>query len=340
MVIVTVLYLVLVYLLFFKLRWLPWNSITQGLTLLVGVVILTAFLAGLQGLTPSSSQGQIITRITEIAPQVSGRVTTVPAVQNVEVEENSVLFTIDPTLYEARVDELEARLELSRLRLQQYGDLAAADAGSQFQLQQTEAETRQLEAQLVAAKFDLENTVVRAPMRGLVPALLLTEGMQVSPSKSVLTFVDTTALYVSGLFSQKALQNVKIGDKAMINFPALPGQVFETTVVEVPGAIGNAQFMASGLLTAIEGQRMTRLYPIFMKLPEDFPEDLDKDRAGCYDLHSYRGCRRGRYRCSRSAVGIHVTRRNNLDWAGENNHDKDRILDTGNPRDARGLPVY
>jgi multidrug resistance efflux pump len=275
-VIVTVLYLVLVYLLFFKLRWLPWNKLTQGLTLLIGVIILTAFLVGLQGLTPSSSQGQVTTRITEIAPQVSGRVISVPAERNVQVEQGSTLFTIDPTLYQARVDELEARLELSRLRLQQYGDLAAADAGSQFQLQQTEAETRQLGAQLVAAKFDLENTIVRAPSQGLVPALILTKGMQVSPSKAVLTFVDTSELYVSGLFDQKALQNVRVGDKAMINFPALPGQVFESTVVVMPGAIGNAQFMASGALTVIEGQRMTRLYPIFMELPEDFPKDLVK----------------------------------------------------------------
>ena len=276
MVIITVIYLVLVYLLFFKLRLLPWNGITQGLALLVGVVILTAFLAGLQALTPSSTQGQITTRITEIAPQVSGRITSVSVELNVEVEQDSVLFTIDPTLYQARVDELEALLELSRLRLQQFEDLARASAGSKFQLQQAQAETRQLEAKLEAAKFDLENTVVRAPSQGLVPSLILTVGMQVSPSKSVLAFVDTSNLYVGGLFSQKALQNVKIGDKATINFPALPGQIFETSVTAIPSAIGNAQFMASGSLTTVEGQRMTRMYPIFMEFPEDFPKGLRK----------------------------------------------------------------
>ena len=276
MVIVSVIYLVLVYVLFFKLRLLPWNKITQGLTLLVGVVILTAFLAGLQSLTPSSTQGQITTRITEIAPQVSGRITGVSVKLNVEVEQNSVLFTIDSTLYQARVDELEALLELSRLRLEQFTDLAEASAGSKFQLQQTQAETRQLEAQLEAAKFDIENTVVRAPSKGLVPSLILTVGMQVSPSKSVLTFVDTSKLYVGGLFSQKALQNVKTGDKATVNFPALPGQIFETRVWTIPSAIGNAQFMASGLLTTVDGQRMTRLYPIFMEFPEGFPKDLRK----------------------------------------------------------------
>ena len=79
MVIIVILYLALVYLLFFKLRWLPWNGITQGLTLLFGVVILMAFLTGLQSLAPASTQATITTQVIEIAPQVSGRIATVSA---------------------------------------------------------------------------------------------------------------------------------------------------------------------------------------------------------------------------------------------------------------------
>ena len=70
MVIVTVLYLAIVYLLFFKFKLLPWNGLTKGLTTLVGVIILIGFLVGLQGLTPSSSQGIVTARIVEVAPQV------------------------------------------------------------------------------------------------------------------------------------------------------------------------------------------------------------------------------------------------------------------------------
>jgi multidrug efflux pump subunit AcrA (membrane-fusion protein) len=117
MVIITTLYLMLVYLLFFKFKLLPWNKISQGLTVLVGVVILSAFLVGLQGLTPSSVQGAITGRIVEIAPQVSGRVITVEAEPNNRVDAGAVLFSIDPVSFESRVDELEARLALAQLRL-------------------------------------------------------------------------------------------------------------------------------------------------------------------------------------------------------------------------------
>jgi multidrug resistance efflux pump len=276
MLIVTVLYLAIVYLLFFKFKLLPWNGLTKGLTAVVGTIILTGFLVGLQGLTPSSSQGIVTTRIVEVAPQVSGRITSVSIAPNVVVEEGAVLFTIDPIPFEARVQELEARLKLSNLRLGQYQELAAVGAGSEFQLEQTQAEIEQLEASLKGARFDLANTVVRAPAKGMVPRLFLKPGMQVSPAKSVLAFTDTEALFVGGLFQQKAIQNVKVGDVALVNFPALPGAVFETKVLAIPNAIGEGQWLASGQLPNVQTQRMTRLYPVYMALPEDYPDELRK----------------------------------------------------------------
>jgi multidrug resistance efflux pump len=264
MVIVTCLYLALVYLLFFKFKVFPWNKISQGLTVLIGTIILTAFLVGLQGLTPVSVQGAITGRIVEIAPQVSGRVITVEAEPNVNVDEGAVLFSIDPVSFEARVEELEARLALARLRLGQYRDLAASSAGTEFQVQQAEAEVKQLDALLVGARFDLDNTVARTPARGMVPRVLLQPGMRISPLKSVLTFVDTDKLAIGAQFQQKALINVKPGDKALVNFPALPGQVFEAQVIDIPGAIGNAQLLASGQLPSVQQFTMTRLYPVFI----------------------------------------------------------------------------
>lgn len=276
MVIITCIYLALVYLLFFKFRLLPWNRISQGLVVLIGVVILSGFLVGLQGLTPASVKGAITGRIVEIAPDVAGRVVSVSAKSDVMVDKGDELFAVDPTLYEARVQELAARLGLARLRLEQYQELAEADAGSVFQVEQTEAEVKQLEASLAGARFDLSNSVVRAPSVGMAPRVILRPGMNVSPSRAVITFVDTSELAISAQFQQKALINVTVGDKALVNFPALPGQVFEVEVIGVPGAIGNAQMLASGQLHSVEQFKMTRLYPVMISLPEDFPDELRK----------------------------------------------------------------
>ena len=70
------------------------------------------------------------------------------------------------------------------------------------------------------------------------------------------------------------LQHVRIGDKVLVNFPALPGRVFVTKVFAIPTAIGDVQTIASGQLPMVQQQRMTRLYPVYIELPEDFPQDL------------------------------------------------------------------
>ena len=276
MVIITCLYLALVYLLFFKFRLLPWNKVSQGIVVLVGTIILTGFLVGLQGLTPASKQAAITGRIVEIAPLVSGPVVDVPVKPNTALSRGDVLFTIDTFRYEARIQELEAELALEKLRVQQYAELVDASAGTEFQLQQSEAEVKQLTAQLSLAQDDLNNTTVRAPADGIVPRLFLQPGMRVDPSRSVITFVDTERLVIVAQIQQKSLQNIRPGDKALVNFPALPGNVFEAQVLSVPGAIGEAQVTASGQLPLVTEATVTRDYPVYVSLPEDFPEELRK----------------------------------------------------------------
>jgi len=276
MVFIIGLYFVLVYLVFFKFRWLPLNTVTKTIIVGLGVFILLAVLTALRTLTPTTIQGAVTTRIVEIAPQVSGRINKVLIQKSVIVEPGTVLFTIDPTIYQARVDEIEAQLTLVRLRVEQYGKLATSGAGSKFEFERAQVETRKLEAKLIGARFDLDNTLVRAPSQGMVPRLFLKEGVQVSPSKAVMTFLDTTELTISGLFQQAALQNVRVGDRATVSFPALPGQVFESKVVKIPEAIGDVQLMASGHLPVVGQVQTTRLFPIYVALPDDFPDHIKK----------------------------------------------------------------
>ncbi len=336
MVIIAILYCCLVYLVFFKWKLLPWNTVTKAISLILGVIILTAFLVGLQGLTPPSQQAFISGPVTEIAPQVGGRVVDVPVRPNVELDPGEVIFEIDPRPYQYRVDQLTAQLAdteagvaqlkegydaaraqtasarsqlgLIRLRLGEQQELVAAGAGSRFELEQYEAQVEQLEAglqaaqanenaaflaldasvgdqqsrvaqvlaQLDSAQYDLENTTVRAPGKGLVTALVLRPGMQASPARAVASFVYTDELLIVAMFQQKALASIRAGDLAKINFPGLPGHVFDGEVVDIPHAIGEGQFFASGQLPRVGDQRMTRIYPVVVSIPEELPAELRK----------------------------------------------------------------
>jgi multidrug resistance efflux pump len=210
----------------------------------------------------------------------------------------------------AQVKSTEASLLLARTRLGELEQLLAAGAGSQFDVENKRTDVESLEqallaaeasenqallalnarvggrqsqvaqvlAQLDVAQFNLENTEVRAPAPGHIVMNMLRPGMVVAPGRAVMTFVYRDPVVVAGLFPQKALRNVQVGDRALVTFPAFPGHVFETTVRRIPGAIGNAQIAASGQVVGVAESRVTTLYPVYMELPADFPRD--EVRAG------------------------------------------------------------
>jgi multidrug resistance efflux pump len=91
-----------------------------------------------------------------IVPNVSGEVIDVPVSPNTPLKANDVLFRIDPIPFEAQVKALEAQLSLSELRFKQMSELASKAAGRQFDVEQRDAEVKQLKAQLENARWNLE----------------------------------------------------------------------------------------------------------------------------------------------------------------------------------------
>ena len=103
-----------------------------------------------------SGPARIMTYTVQIIPNVSGPVVDVPVVPNKPLKKGDILFTIDPTTYQAALDGKRAQLGYQRLRLEQYQKLAATSAGTRFQVQETEATVRQLEAELETAQWNLK----------------------------------------------------------------------------------------------------------------------------------------------------------------------------------------
>ena len=77
-----------------------------------------------------SGSAMLYQNVVSITPNVAGEVTEVRAVNSQPMTKGDVLFTIDPTVYQATVDQLEASLVLSRQRLDQSERLFRRGAGS------------------------------------------------------------------------------------------------------------------------------------------------------------------------------------------------------------------
>jgi len=184
MLIILTLYVVLLWLVFAKFKWirLGWISGTAGA--LGGVFILAVFLAMFNHLTPSGTF-TVVSRVIEVTPNVSGQVTAIPVKPNQPVKAGAVLFNIDPTPFQYKVNQLQASLAHAKQQVKQlkasYEQASASVEGltkqlafntqrladiqkltseaalSVFREQDTQVQYETVSAQLLAAKAAQEN---------------------------------------------------------------------------------------------------------------------------------------------------------------------------------------
>src|SRR5205085_10489799 len=63
-----------VWLIFIKLKWLPWNTVSQVIVVIIPVVALTIMILVLNVVAPTSSDVRVIKYVVNVVPQVRGRV--------------------------------------------------------------------------------------------------------------------------------------------------------------------------------------------------------------------------------------------------------------------------
>jgi multidrug resistance efflux pump len=90
----------------------PPASNIRKLTIIVllTTVVLYVYVLFADRLTPYTDQASVQAYVVTMAPDISGRVTTVNAVDNQSVTAGKVLFTIDPERYQIAVETAEAQL--------------------------------------------------------------------------------------------------------------------------------------------------------------------------------------------------------------------------------------
>ncbi len=156
------LYAACVWLIFFKLKWLPWNVTSMVIVITIPVVALTTMILVLNVVAPSTADVRVIKYVVNIVPQVGGRVLEVPVEPNRLVKKGEVLFRVDPTPYALAVKSLEAQLANAQASgrevIEQVGGAAGSLAAAQGAVQQAEARIREIQPRIeLARKRVLDN---------------------------------------------------------------------------------------------------------------------------------------------------------------------------------------
>src|SRR4029079_16494142 len=160
----------IIWLIFFKFKWLPWNFVSQVIVITIPIVGLTLLILLLNIVAPSSACVLVRKYVVAVKARVQGLVTEVPIEPNRPVHKGDILFKLDPTPFELEVTALEAQLEQLEVQLLTAGATttglseqlrnargAKASIASQLKLaQQREEQTRQLAATCAGSQYDYE----------------------------------------------------------------------------------------------------------------------------------------------------------------------------------------
>ncbi len=316
-------YALVVWLVFFKFKWLPWNTKSMVIVVTIPVVALTLLILTLNVVAPSSHDVRVVGKVLQVVPQVRGRIIELPAEGNRSYRKGDVLLRIDPTPYQAsvkqlegrlmaddaavaeaeasarqlsetvrgaagRVSTVEAKLTLARQRVKEYDALLAAGAGAKFDRDDAMARQRELEGELVSAqaaedearqklsaksqgefaaiatarakraetevmlenaRWELDQTVYRAPSDGKVVNLQVRVGTMLVPFPFMpaFSFVENQQEVVA-FYRQNELYNVKEGDLAEVYLPTRPGEIIKAKVDSVVWAQSQGQFAQGGMI--------------------------------------------------------------------------------------------
>ena len=258
----------------FKVFRIPVNKWSLTTAVLGGIVMIGTVLAGMAYFHPASRSGRIYYVTTQIVPNVRGKVVEVVAKPNTPVKKGDVLLKIDPTPYQAVVDDLKAQLAFAEQRLKDTKQLAETAGGSKFDVYNWEKEVASLKAKLVKAQFDLDSCVVRAPSNGFVTHVRVRPGQMAVPIPAlpVMSFVNTDSAALIGGFGQEPAQNLKPGDPVEAIFVSVPGRTFQGKVKQVVPAMAEGELNANRNMFSFSQQLPIGEIPVIVQLDKNISE--------------------------------------------------------------------
>ena len=179
--------------------------------------------------SPWTRDGRVRAEVVNIAAQISGKVVTLPVLDNQTVRKGDILFQIEDIDYKLALTQAEANVQSRQfdLKIAQLESMRRANLGAQA-VSLEERQTSQSSANVADAAYqsalaardqarvNLERCIIRSPVNGYVTNLTLRIGDYATPGQTKLTVVDSDSFWIAGYFEETKLPQIHDGDYARV----------------------------------------------------------------------------------------------------------------------------
>ena len=256
--------------------------------------------------TPWTRDAQVRANIVGIAPRVHGPIVQIPIKDNQPVKKGDLLFEIDPSDYQAAVNNASANLqqaEANALQAQQnltrqtelfkknvVGEQDYQNAQDQFYA--ASANVAAAKAQLETAQLNLSYTKVYAPVDGYLTNVNTSAGTYVNAGEQLLALVDASSFWVASYFKETHISNVKPGDEVKITLMGHRWQPFEGVVESTGWAVfiqdGSTMKLIPQIAQTIDWVQLPQRFPVRVKITGKPPVPLRIGQTASVAVQSQR----------------------------------------------------
>ena len=192
--------------------------------------------------SPWTRDARVQADVVNIAPDVAGFVTDLRVKDNQVVHKGDVLLVVDRERYTRALAMADATVAARKADMENAAQQAARraklttiaisdDARQTAILSSNSAAAtyQQAVADRSTAQLNLDRTVLRAPVNGIVTNLTLVVGQYAAVATKLMALIDSDSYRVTGYFEETKMPAVKVGEQAEIYLldgsPALRGHV-------------------------------------------------------------------------------------------------------------------
>ena len=173
-----------------------------------------------------------------VNPETGGIIESILISEGDNVQKGQILARLKTESIRQSIEEVKINLELAKNLYKRRKNLWEQNIGSEVEYLQAKANMNSLEKKLDNLQAQLEMSVIKAPIEGVVDDLMQKQGEMAGPAIPFLRLVNLEKVYITTDISEKYLNAINPGDSVKVNFPVpdieKKGTIFRTSAIIDP----------------------------------------------------------------------------------------------------------